>query len=118
MHLIQQTRDVSHRIYLCGIKTRPVKVLAAMNSPDYQLPLPGLTLQIQDWLVLNEICSSINSTILQYPVHSRSVKTFVKNVLVLVPLAQVYRYRTGSFKQITSKSPHITNPITHLSMFD
>ena len=53
MHLIQQTRDVSHRIYLCGIKTRPVKVLAAMNSPDYQLPLPGLTLQIQGWLVLN-----------------------------------------------------------------
>ena len=78
MHLIQQTRDVSHRIYLCGIKTRPVKVLAAMNSPDYQLPLPGLTLQIQGWLVLNEICSSINSTILQYPVHSRSLKTFVK----------------------------------------
>ena len=87
MHLIQQTRDVSHRIYLCGIKTRPVKVLAAMNSPDYQLPLPGLTLQIQDWLVLNEICST-----------QQKRKNFCKNVLLVVPLAQVYRYRTGSSK--------------------
>ena len=31
---------MSHRIYLCGIKTRLVKVLAAISPLDYLLPAP------------------------------------------------------------------------------
>ena len=89
-----------------------------MNSPDYQLPFAWLNIAnsglacLKRDLFLNQFHNPA------VPSAQQKCKNFCKNVLFVVPLAQVYRYRTGSFKQITSKSPHITNPITHLSMFD